>query len=229
MYLSAFSSLCLGTLIVLGSPIVQRRDTDLNSTRCPDFCANTETTTDSDPALYICGDKRLGPVTLPSGIPLEGIAGMGSTYRRFGGLCPGEFLAKYWNTTSKWFDYPKHEGYSLDTAGEVAKFNLTLKRGDFIDRFGSENGTYVAPAGTPYALRSLPPVNLNAKPEAKYPYNYYVYMVMRNMVVEGGPIAPWFGQQGLGIQFLMPDHKQLWQLVEEGYLARIDLKTDPYW
>ncbi|KAL3290660.1 hemagglutination repeat-containing protein, partial [Colletotrichum asianum] len=112
---SAFYSLCLGTLFVFSSPTAWRRDTDLNSTRCPDFCAGTEKLADNDTSPYICGDKRLGPVTLLAGIPLEGMAGLGSTYRRFGGLYPGYFLAKYWNRTLPWFDYPNYGGYSLDS------------------------------------------------------------------------------------------------------------------
>nr|XP_036575429.1 uncharacterized protein CTRU02_14557 [Colletotrichum truncatum]KAF6782001.1 hypothetical protein CTRU02_14557 [Colletotrichum truncatum] len=152
---------------------------------------------------------------------------MNSTYRRFGGLCPGEFLAKYTNASSGQFVYPPHDGYNLDTAGKVITFSLTLTPGLFIDRFGSEYGKYVAPAGAPYAQRSLPPVNLNAAQDAKYPYNYYVYVVVRSIVVQAGPIAPWFGQQGLGLQFLMPS--TLLELVEQGYLARVDLEADPNW
>ncbi|KAL3290630.1 hemagglutination repeat-containing protein, partial [Colletotrichum asianum] len=170
---SAFYSLCLSTLFVFSSPTAWRRDTNLNSTRCPNFCARTEKSADNDTSPYICGDKRLGPVTLLAGIPLEGMAGLGSTYRRFGGLYPGHFLVKYWNRTLPWFDYPNYGGYSLDSTGRPAKFNLTLQPGDLIDRFRSENSTYTTPAGTPYAMRSLPPVNLNADADSKYLYNNY--------------------------------------------------------
>ncbi|KAL3291065.1 hemagglutination repeat-containing protein [Colletotrichum asianum] len=131
---------------------------------------------------YICGDKRLGPVTLLAGILLEGMVGLGSTYCCFGGLYPGYFLAKYWNRTLLWFDYPNYGGYSLDLIGRLAKFNLTLQLGDLIDCFCSENGIYTALVGTPYAMRSLLLVNLNADADSKYLYNNYVYIVRKNIV-----------------------------------------------
>ncbi|KAM7216916.1 hypothetical protein V8F06_007679 [Rhypophila decipiens] len=45
---------------------------------------------------YLCGDSRLGPIKLPSIIPLVSTI---SFYHRFGPshLCPAEFLNKYWN------------------------------------------------------------------------------------------------------------------------------------
>lgn len=48
-------------------------------------------------------------------------------------------------------------------------FNLTLPVGTFLDRFGSEYGAYMSPAGVPYAQRALPPTNLDAAPGAMYP------------------------------------------------------------
>ncbi|KAI8216310.1 hypothetical protein K4K54_002438 [Colletotrichum sp. SAR 10_86] len=197
MHLSAFSSLCLGALVVLGSPIVQKRDIDLNEARCPDFCAGTNASDSS--GIYVCGDDRLGPKTLPSTIPLGGIVGIDSTYRRFGGLCPGKYLADWWDEEKGW-KYPEEKGYTIDTAGNATKFNFTLEKGVYIDRFGSEWGDFAAPAGTPYAMRSLPPKNLNMQTDSLYPYNYWVYEVRKSMVVEAGPIAPAFGQPGLGVQ-----------------------------
>lgn len=165
-------------------------------------------------------------MTLPTGLPLSGIAGSDSTYHRFGGLCPGEFLATWTDSTGA-FVYPPYDGYQLETSGKPAVSNLTLPVGTFLDRFGSEYGTYMSPAGAPYAQRSLPPTNLDADPGAKYPYNYRVYLVTRSLNVQGGIIAGWFEQQGMGVQFFMP--MNVLQLVENGYLSRINLTADPRW
>lgn len=183
--------------------------------------------TGSDSSLYVCGDYRLGPITLPSTIPLDGIAGLGSMYRRFGGSCPGEYLTTWWNASISRWKYPDFDGYTIDTAGKAVRFNYTLREGVYIDRFGDENSNYTAPAGTPYAMRSLPPWNLNTRKPTDLPYNYYVYKVNRTMRVEAGPIAPAFGQPGLGVQFILP--KKVLELVNTGNLTRIDLTANPNW
>ncbi|KAF2668382.1 hypothetical protein BT63DRAFT_274574 [Microthyrium microscopicum] len=217
-FISAFS-----ITSVLAMPL-KKRDNDHNTSRCPNFCAGTNTT--SDP-LYICGDSRLGPVTLPTGIPLDGIAGLDSIYHRFGALCPGEFLAKYTDPTTGQFVYPPFSGFQIDTTGKAFTAKVTLPLGMVLDRFGSENGTYMSPGGASYAQRALPPTNLDALPGAAYPYNYHVYTVSRVMVVESGVIAPWFGQPGFGVQFLMPFN--ITSLVEQGFLSRLNLTADPDW
>lgn len=198
---------------------------DLNTTSCPDYCAGTNST--GDTSRYVCGDARLGPVTVPTGLPLSGIAGSDSTYRRFGGLCPGEFLASWTDPTTGAYMYPPYDGYQLTTTGQEAMFNLTIPVGTFLDRFGSEYGRFMSPAGLSYSQRSLPPTNLDAAPGSKYPYNYQVYMVSRSLHVQGGLIASWFEQQGLGVQFLVPD--TVLQLVDTGYLSRVNLTADPNW
>jgi hypothetical protein len=197
----------------------------MSTASCPDYCAGTNSTGDS--SRYVCGDSRLGPISVPTGLPLSGIAGTDSTYHRFGGLCPGEFLASWTSPEKGTFAYPPFAGYVLDTSGEPTISNLTLPVGTFLDRFGSEYGSYMSPAGTPYAQRSLPPTNLDAEPGSKYPYNYHVYMVSRSLHVEGGLIAGWFEQQGFGVQFLVP--MNVMQLVDNGYLTMINLTADPRW
>ncbi|EME45892.1 hypothetical protein DOTSEDRAFT_70053 [Dothistroma septosporum NZE10] len=200
-------------------------DPDLNTTRCTNFCAGTNATNSTD--LFICGDPRLGPVQLPTALPLDGIVGGESTYHRFGGVCPGEFLAQWTNATTGSFVYPPFEGYTLTTSGQPGILNISLSVGTLLDRFGSEYGSYTSPAGLPYAQRSLPPPNLNAPPGGMYPYNYQVYIVTRTFKVQAGPIAAWFGQQGLGLQFLMPSSVR--DLVDTGYLTRLNQTADPLW
>ncbi|KAF2213554.1 hypothetical protein CERZMDRAFT_117258 [Cercospora zeae-maydis SCOH1-5] len=205
-------------------PSEEARDPDLTMSRCSNYCSGTKTA--GERSLFVCGDRRLGPVAIPSGLPLSGIAGSDSTYHRFGGLCPGEFLAR-WTDPSGSYVYPAFDGYQLTAMGEPAMSDFTLPVGTFLDRFGSEYGKYMSPAGTPYAQRSLPPTNLVSDPGAEYPYNYRVYIVSRSLSVQGGPIAAWFEQQGLGVQFLMP--MSVIELVKGGYLNRVNLTADPNW
>lgn len=85
----------------------------------------------------------------------------------------------------------------------------------------------MSPAGAPYAQRSLPPSNLDAPAGAAYPYNYRVYTVTRSFTAEAGLIAGWFAQQGMGVQYFMPT--SVMELVEGGYLGRVNLTADPNW
>lgn len=203
--------------------MLTRQQPDLNTTRYSDFCAGTNST--GDTTVYVCGDYDLGPVTLPLALPLNGVVGADSTYQRFGGACPGQILAQWTEATTGQFNYPPFAGYMLTTDGTPATFNITLTTGIVLDRFGSEYGSYMSPAGTPYAQRSLPPTNLDATPGSLYPYNYHLYMVSRPINVQSGPIAGWFGQQGLGLQSLMP--MAVRDLLSAGYLTALNTTSNP--
>lgn len=85
----------------------------------------------------------------------------------------------------------------------------------------------MSPAGAPYNQRALPPTNLNAAPGAAYPYNYHVYQVSRPFTALAGPIAPWFGQMGMGTQFQLD--LSVGALVDQGYLLRVNLTANPDW
>lgn len=86
-------------------------------------------------------------------------------------------------------------------------------------------GTYVSAADAPYAQRALPPSNLDTPVGSyEYPYNYHVYTAVRSFVVEGGPIAPWFGQPGLGAQFYVGATGNILALLEAGYLERVKMR-----
>jgi hypothetical protein len=98
---------------------------------------------------------------------------------------------------------------------------MTLQRGTLLDRFGSERGTFMSPAGSPYAQRALPPSNLDSAPGAEFPYNYHVYIVETPFVVVAGPVAPWFGQMGMGTQFQMA--KSVKELVDGGWIGRVNM------
>jgi hypothetical protein len=47
-----------------------------------------------------------------------------------------------------------------------------------------------------------------------------VYSVVKPLVVLAGPIAPWFGQPGAGVQYML--YKNVKTLIEEGFLRRED-------
>ncbi|KAH7075470.1 hypothetical protein BKA63DRAFT_533171 [Paraphoma chrysanthemicola] len=177
----------------------------LNRQRCDqDFCSGT---VDSNDSTYVCGDARLGPTNLPSCLPISSVVEGSSNYSRFGGLCPGEFLSAWINYAPPgrqgWFFYPYADGFANNTAGEPIRGRLTLKPGTLVDRFGGVQGTFVAPAGSPYNQRALPPANLNhaAGNRSQVPHNYHIYQVNKSLVVLAGPVASWFGQPGYGTQF----------------------------
>lgn len=144
-------------------------------TDAPEYCAGTANNSTLQDQ-YLCGDWRLGPNVLPKTLPP--LAPVLQLYNRFGGLCPGAYLEKWWDSTlgsnGGWI-YPECEGFSLDLSGDEMSTcenkqvqgrridgNVTLPAGTLIDRFGSEkNGIYFGPAGAPYMLRALPPSNLD--------------------------------------------------------------------
>ncbi|KAL0946408.1 hypothetical protein HGRIS_012633 [Hohenbuehelia grisea] len=166
---------------------------------------------------YLCGDERLGPVTLPSRGPVAKII---ARWERFGDLCPAAYIAKWTKSDGSW-EYPSFKGFAVDGSGTVQVKEVTLTVGMALDRFGSEFGQYLADAGAPYAARAIPPSNLNTyKGSTEHPNNYYKYVVEKEFSAEAGPVAPWFGQKGMGMQYLVG--AQVGQLVTKGYLRRVD-------
>ncbi|MGW7053949.1 TNT domain-containing protein [Streptomyces sp. NPDC054887] len=144
-------------------------------------------------------DARLGPQWLPSAHE-EPVGPLLRGYQRTGGLSPSAFLKEYWQgpaDTGGW-KYPPNDGFA-EVNGEVDKAPTELRDGQRLDRFGSEYGSYLAPAGDPYARRALPPQNLNTR-EPSVPCDYRVYEVTKPFQVWQGSIAPWFGQPGGGQQ-----------------------------
>jgi hypothetical protein len=133
---------------------------DANTPQCPSFCAGT-LTNESLIHDYVCGDTRLGPKRLPTHLPLGSLLDI---YDQFGGLCPGQFLAKWFNSTSGYYNYPPVDGFQLNTASAPIEGTITFPVGFLMDRFGSEYGSFVSPAGAPYMQRALPPSNLDTPP-----------------------------------------------------------------
>ncbi|MFE0701300.1 TNT domain-containing protein [Streptomyces sp. NPDC058872] len=175
------------------------------------------------------GDARLGPEFLPNKRQ-EPVGPLLVRYHRTGHLSPDAFLKKYWEGPSDGggWKYPPNDGFA-EVNGRVDKEPELLLAGERLDRFGSEYGSYLAPAGDAYARRALPPQNLNTR-DPGFPCDYHLYEVTKGFVVWEGSIAPWFEQPGGGRQikldpvFLDPGEGQRlnvkW-LLDHGYLVRV--------
>ncbi|MGW4378383.1 TNT domain-containing protein [Kitasatospora sp. NPDC004531] len=170
------------------------------------------------------GDSRLGPDQLPDSGPV-GRQLIG--YLRTGLQSEQQFLARYYDSAAGSWKYPPSNGYLLMPDGTPIEYNTTLRPGQAIDRYGSEYGSFLAPEGLPYATRSIPPSSLDGNPAAGC--NYHDYRVLKAFTVHSGPIAPWFGQPGLGLQYQLdaalvpgaPERINVGWLVDNGYLARL--------
>jgi len=172
-------------------------------------------------ASYLDGDYRLGPTDTPDagavGLQLFG-------YWRLAGLTPKQFIARYWDFSADSWEYPPDNGF-LVIADHPVEYRLTLEPGSPLDRYGSTYGGYLAPAGTPYWARSLPPSNLDDA--TGFTCNYHTYKVRRAFKVEAGPAAPAFGQPGLGLQYQLvasllpgdPAQPSVQWLLVHGYLS----------
>ncbi|CAK7212123.1 hypothetical protein SCUCBS95973_001335 [Sporothrix curviconia] len=186
----------------------------------PLYCAGTASNGTLN-STYVCGDPRLGPVVLPSHPPADGIV---EIYDRFGGLCPGQFLATYYDPSAGTWKYPPYDGFQLDTAGQPIAAAMTLPVGLLVDRFGSEYGSYASPAAAPFMQRALPPSSLDTPAgNPVYPYNYHLYRVTEAFEVMAGPIAPWFGQPGQGVQYMLSNN--VLSLISGGFLERANLTS----
>ncbi|MFD0267261.1 TNT domain-containing protein [Streptomyces sp. NPDC127106] len=151
---------------------------------------------------FKCNDWRFGPAKLPTTGVLGAIL---SGYQRFGELTPVEFLHKWWNPTADSglgaYRYPNSDGFARDANGQIIATEVTLQPGQLLDRFGAEFGSFLAPAGTKYGARSIPPSNLNTQ-DPRWPFDYHLYRVKQPILVCAGPTLPWFEQPGEGVQYV---------------------------
>jgi len=178
---------------------------------------------------FFDGNPLLGPQTLPDAGPIAPIV---RGYRRLAGLSAGEFLDTYWDPAANGgqggWRYPPDNGF-LILSGRPVEFPFTIWPGQEIDRFGSEYGSFLAPVDTPYADRALPPQSLDDFDPA-FTCNYHLYRVLKSFAAEAGPIAPGFGQPGLGRQYQLvssllpgtPATANVMWLISNGYLQRLN-------
>jgi hypothetical protein len=185
--------------------------------------------------FFLCGDWRLGPKWLPTrgalGNILEG-------YNRLGGLTAVQFLNAWWlpaaDSGQGGWDYPKDDGFAHDAQGQPIAVPMVLPAGQnlMVDRFGNESGTFLSPAGAKFGQRAIPPANLNTN-DPRYPYNYHLYRVAKDVTVCAGPAAPAFEQPGGGMQYVtsskvcptLPANITVGSLVSNGSLVRLQVPT----
>jgi Tuberculosis necrotizing toxin len=181
---------------------------------------------------YFDGDPRLGPERLPAPIVSE-VGTQVILYQRTGAEPAQQFLTEYYDPAANGgkggWRYPPSNGYVIDSHGQPVEAPHTLPVGHLIDRYGSEFGAFLAPQGTPYAERSIPPQSLDTSDPA-YTCNYHRYRVIKEFTVEAGPIAPWFKQRGGGEQYQVdgallpgaPNRPNVMWLIGSGYLQRLN-------
>ncbi|MEU2775706.1 TNT domain-containing protein [Streptomyces sp. NPDC007162] len=179
-----------------------------NGASCPTGHRDTSRTTAPYPQLeaYHDGDWRLGPEKLPSTGPIGRLL---RDYRPTGPTSRYWFLGCYWQTNPQnqptlqvggWW-YPDNHGFVLRDGRPVER-SLTLRQGQRVDLFGGgDTGHFLAPQGTPYAKRAIPPSNLDEYNSANPQFNYHLYEVLAPFTVEAGQARPWFSQPGLGTQY----------------------------
>ena len=98
--------------------------------------------------------------------------------------------------------YPPNDGF----VGTPQK--TTLEVGTLIQRTGNLAGRFVAPAGTPQQMLSLPYDKLG-QPTT-------ILQVQQPIEALGGRVAPWFGQIGGGTQYLLTERVD--ELISQGIL-----------
>lgn len=101
--------------------------------------------------------------------------------------------------------YPPNDGFY----GAVEK--VTLDAGTLLQRTGSLYGAFVAPYGTPAQMLSLPYDKIGQATT--------VLQVQQSVEVLSGRVAPWFGQIGGGMQYLL--NSPIYQLITDGVLKII--------
>jgi len=175
------------------------------------------------------GDARLGPRDLPTTGPVGQEL---FHYDRLAGLSPQQFIATYWDPTAfggqGGWRYPPFNGFAVGPNGQPVETPLPLRAGQQVDRYGSEFGAFLAPVGILYSQRAIPPQSLD-NTTTPATCNYRAYRVLKDFRVEGGPIAPAFGQPGKGVQYMLdgtlvpgaPARLNVLWLVDNGYLQRV--------
>ncbi|UGX85191.1 TNT domain-containing protein [Phyllobacterium meliloti] len=101
-------------------------------------------------------------------------------------------------------NWPPNDGF------DGPKIMETMPKGTMLDRYGDNNGGYLAPSGTPFGKRALPANDVNR--------TLRQYEVLKPLDLWSGPAQPWFDQIGGGKQFMVPDNKDIDYLIQKEYL-----------
>ncbi|GLA85654.1 hypothetical protein AtubIFM56815_009895 [Aspergillus tubingensis] len=163
----------------------------------------------------LCQNKWLGPTVIDTSGNWTNIF---EGWKPFGDLCPREWLNKWakWNV-KPWQDppYPDDDGFKAGSLPGGPRV------GSCVDRFGSPYGGFLAPLGTKYSARAIPPKNLNKYSNSPQ-FNYYVYQVAKPFIAQQGEIAPWFGQPGGGTQWYVANGLEF--MVDNDVLVRVNVE-----
>jgi len=123
-----------------------------------------------------------------------------------------EARTKGWRAEDGKWIWPSNDGFKGEPRNEALKVGAT------IDRFGSDKGTFFAPAGTPLADRAMAPDTVGKD------LTLTKFEVLKPLPVAAGDIAPWFDQPGGGIQYKAAMSAE--ELVKQGYLKKIEVHQD---
>ncbi|KAK2600121.1 hypothetical protein QQS21_005136 [Conoideocrella luteorostrata] len=195
-------------------------------TEVPAECKGTKYSK-ADAETFLCGDWRLGPKNAPiKGYEYKVLRCILNGYDRLGGMTAGGLISNFTINENGYWRYPSGDGFTFKTDGKTKDTNtIQLKKDEYVDRFGSEKGFFLAPAGTLYKERSIPPSNLNIQSATgKKEQNFYAYRVNEPFTVNAGNIAPWFGQPGGGEQYHTEPSGNIKQLVKTGKLVEVTAK-----
>jgi len=125
------------------------------------------------------------------------------------------------------------------------EIHVTLHKGQYIDRFGNENGFFLGIAGEPYIYRSLPwfgnyiendIVNNNNIKKKFYQFyselntnnpehDYHLYKVIKPLYVKSCKIGPAFGFPGGGTQYR--SHININELIQQGFIKEVPWSDSP--
>ena len=142
------------------------------------------------------GDDFANPGTRP-----------GATDAEAGGA---SYYDQYRKADGSGWDWPENLGF----AGTPTE--ATMPVGTRLDRYGSADGSFMSPAGTPLEQRAMAPGSA-AEP-------LRTYEVAKPLPVIQGEVAPAFGQSGGGTQMLpnLSERVNVDWLVRNGYLKEVN-------
>ena len=119
----------------------------------------------------------------------------------------GDSIYQEWrNDEGNWI-YPPNDGF------DGAPVDKIIPEGTILDRYGHNTGSFLAPKGTPFHKRALPPGTLANQ-------EYHIYKVLKPLPIKSGKATPWFNQLGGGVQYKTP-HNIQW-LLREKYIKKVN-------
>jgi hypothetical protein len=155
--------------------------------------------------------------TLIVGLALFGVSAAGQSQAQT--TPPSGYPATLrWDLVPKWIQWASDKAnvsWPPNDGCASAPETKTLAAGDFIDRFGSEGGTFFSPRGESFKARAVP---YNCKM-----MDYRIYKVLKPIPVKACKAAPWFGEPGGAMQVQTAD--PAYKLVAAGSIQAVEYVT----